>query len=42
MGKILKKMTYEFHRSGKDVFQHGDMGDKFYMIIAGGVSIHIP
>jgi len=42
MAKILKKLQYEFMRQGKDVFKHGDMGDKFYMIIAGGVGIFVP
>ena len=40
--KILKKMQYEFFPAGSKVFNFGENGDKFYMIIEGGVQILIP
>lgn len=40
--KLLQKMQYEYHGPGQDVITHGDKGDKFYLIIQGSVSIHVP
>ena len=40
--KILKKMKYEYHPAGHKIFNFGEVGDKFYMIIEGGVQILIP
>ena len=40
--KILKKMKYEYHSAGHKIFNYGEVGDKFYMIIEGGVQILIP
>ena len=40
--KILKKMKYEYHAAGHKIFNYGEVGDKFYMIIEGGVQIMIP
>ena len=35
-------MQYEYHGDGHDVITYGDQGDKFYLIIQGSVSIHVP
>jgi hypothetical protein len=35
-------MQYEFYVAGSKIFNFGDAGDKFYLIIEGGVSILIP
>lgn len=35
-------MTYQYAPAGSDVFKYGDKGDKFYLILDGGVSIKIP
>ena len=40
--KILRKMQHEYHPAGYKIFDYGDEGDKFYMIIEGSVSIWVP
>jgi hypothetical protein len=42
MTKILKKMTYQYHKEGSTVFDFNEMGDKMYMIIDGSVDVLIP
>ena len=41
LAKVVKKLNYEFCPPGKNVFNFGDGGDKFYLIIEGGVNIII-
>ena len=42
MKKVLRMMTYQFCHKGEKVFDFGDEGDQFYMIIQGGVEVLIP
>ena len=35
-------MKYEKFEKGKNVFDYGHRGDKFYLIIEGQVSIWVP
>jgi len=35
-------MNFEFHSTGCNVFEYGDTGDKFYLIIRGSVSVKVP
>ena len=35
-------MNFEFHSAGHDVFEYGDNGDKFYLIIRGTASVKVP
>lgn len=38
---IAETLSYEFFKRDATVFQQGDKGDKFYIIIEGEVSIKI-
>ena len=35
-------MKYEFYPEGKNIMDYGEVGDKFYMVIQGWVSVLIP
>jgi len=35
-------MVYEYHPAGSNVIEYGDVGDKFYIVIRGEVSVLIP
>lgn len=40
--RILANLRYEFHGEGTNVFDYGDIGDKFFMIIDGKASVWVP
>jgi CRP-like cAMP-binding protein len=40
--ECLKCMTLEFFRAGTFVFNYGDVGDSFYIILKGRVSCQVP
>lgn len=42
--EIAKCLRYEFHAKGREVFEYGSIGEKFYMILGhdGEVSVQIP
>ena len=40
--QILKKFKYEVFKPEKAVFNHGDYGNKFYLILKGSCRIYIP
>ena len=40
--EILGIITFETISEGKRVFRFGDYGDKFYIILKGTVSVHVP
>ena len=42
MKEVIKKLRYEFHSAGTKIFQYQDIGDKFYLIIEGSVSVWVP
>lgn len=35
-------MKHEYHLQGDTIFDYGSVGDKFYLIIKGEVSVQIP
>ena len=35
-------MSYKSLQKGEYVFMHGDIGDKFYLILDGSVEVQIP
>jgi CRP-like cAMP-binding protein len=39
---IAQSLTYERCPRGRQIFEYGSMGDKFYMIIDGEVSVRVP
>eukprot|EP00347_Sterkiella_histriomuscorum_P019194 403342576 len=39
---IVSCLTYEYLPAGKDVFEYGSIGEKFYIIIQGTVGVMIP
>jgi hypothetical protein len=39
---IANSLTYEFIPKGKEVFEYGSIGEKFFIIIEGEVSVIIP
>ncbi|CDW81356.1 cyclic nucleotide-binding domain containing protein [Stylonychia lemnae] len=39
---LCERAKYEFFHSNKNVFQHGDYGDKFYIILDGQVQVLVP
>eukprot|EP00347_Sterkiella_histriomuscorum_P018268 403346159 len=39
---IVQALQYEHFDSGEYVFQDGDLGDKFYIILKGRVSVQLP
>lgn len=39
---ILNSLKYEFQPKQRDIFEFGDQGEKFYMILEGEVSVVIP
>ena len=39
---IVEALEYEHFPTGKPVFEYGEMGTKFYIILAGKVSVSIP
>ena len=40
--EIVQCLQYEHMEKGKDVFEYNSMGDKFYIILKGTVSVMIP
>ena len=40
--KIFKWMRYKHFKKGDIVFNYGDIGDLFYIIMEGKVGVHIP
>lgn len=42
MPEIVQRLTYEYFPRGKEVFEYGSIGEKFYIIIDGEVSIMVP
>ena len=40
--QIAQCLTYESVTKGKDVFEYGSVGEKFFIIIEGEVSVVIP
>lgn len=40
--EISQCLTYEPMQRGKEVFEYGSIGEKFYMMIEGEVSVLIP
>ena len=38
----MSKLTYKFIAEGQDVITYGEVGDKFYIILSGTVSIWVP
>lgn len=36
------ELKYEYKKKGDIVFNFGDIGDKFYVILQGSVSVRIP
>jgi CRP-like cAMP-binding protein len=39
--KLCRTLTYERYPAGHIIFQQGDAGDKFYIILSGSASVHI-
>ena len=39
---IIQSLTWEHFHTGDEVFQFGDFGDKFYIILQGRVNVLIP
>ncbi len=40
--EIVQCLTYQTFKPGENVFEYGNQGDKFYMILSGEVSVLIP
>lgn len=40
--ELLKKLRYEYGKKDKKIFNYGDMGRKFYIILNGEVSVLVP
>lgn len=40
--EIAQGLNYEYIQRGQDVFEYGSIGEKFYMIMEGEVSVMIP
>lgn len=40
--ELLKKLRYEYGKKDKKIFNYGDMGRKFYIILNGEVSVFVP
>jgi CRP-like cAMP-binding protein len=36
------ELKYEYKKRGDFVFKYGDVGDKFYVILKGSVTVRIP
>ncbi len=39
---FAKKLKFEFFNQGETVFEQGDVGSKFYIIIDGGCRVLLP
>ena len=39
---ISEKLTFQFFEKGQVVFNHGDFGSQFYIILRGRASINVP
>lgn len=39
--QLASYLTYEWYPEGSFIFEQGDAGSKFYIIIEGEVSVHI-
>ena len=39
---VVQGLTYDFFPRGKEVFEYGSIGEKFYMILEGEVSVMVP
>lgn len=40
--RLYNSMKYEYFDQGEKVFNYGDIGDKFYIILQGKVSVRVP
>jgi signal-transduction protein with cAMP-binding, CBS, and nucleotidyltransferase domain len=40
--EIGQCLTYEYFKNGNSVFEWGSVGDKFYIILQGVVSVQVP
>ena len=40
--ELLRWLKYESRKRGDYLFRHGDVGDKFYIILSGIVGVQIP
>lgn len=40
--ELLKKLRYEYGKKNRKIFNYGDMGRKFYIILNGEVSVLVP
>jgi hypothetical protein len=39
---VVNALSYEFQPKHRDVFEYGDAGEKFYLILDGEVTVVIP
>jgi signal-transduction protein with cAMP-binding, CBS, and nucleotidyltransferase domain len=39
---VARCLNYEFFKKGENVFDWGNPGDKFYIILKGTVSVQVP
>ena len=39
---IVQSLQYELFRKNETIFNYGDIGDKFYLILSGHISVRIP
>ena len=39
---LLRKLRYEYGKKDRKIFNFGDMGRKFYIILSGGVRVLVP
>jgi CRP-like cAMP-binding protein len=42
MMSVIESLQYERVEEGDNVFTYGDLGDKFYIILKGSVSVQTP
>ena len=40
--EIIKALLLEKYDKGKQIFDYGDRGDKFYIVLEGSVIVSIP
>ena len=39
---LIRKLRYEYGKKERKIFNYGDMGRKFYIILSGGVYVLVP
>jgi CRP-like cAMP-binding protein len=39
---IAEKLTFQFYDAGSTVFEYGDFGSQFYIILKGKTSVLVP